>query len=60
MPLTDDGAAVSQIFGGLLIRPVLSSRTIEQDSILDFSMPPGATISGADSRRAGPSSRDYR
>jgi hypothetical protein len=37
MPLTEDGSSVSQVFGGLLIRPILSGRTMEQDSPLDFS-----------------------
>jgi len=61
MPLTEDGVSISQIFGGLLIRPAPSSGTIGQDSIRDFSMPlAGRTSGGADSRRAGPFSRDYR
>ena len=54
MPLTEDGLSISQIFGGLLIRSALSSGTIGQDSIRDFSMPfAGSPSDGADSRRAG-------
>jgi hypothetical protein len=55
MPLTEDGSSVSQIFGGLLIRPVLSGRTTGQDNPLDFSMKSAGTLSGgADSKRASP------
>ena len=55
MPLTEDGSSVSQIFGGLLIRPVLNNRSIGRDSFPDFSKPlAGTTSGGADSRRAGP------
>ncbi len=54
MPLTEDGLSVSQVFGGLLIRPVLNSGTVGQDRIRDFSKPLAGTISGGtDSRRAG-------
>jgi len=54
MPLTEDGSRVSQIFGGLLIRPVPISGAIGHGSIRDFSMPlPGTTSGGVDGRRAG-------
>jgi hypothetical protein len=55
MPLTEDGSSVSQVFGGLLIRPILSGRTIGQDSPLDFSInSAGAMSSGLDNKRASP------
>jgi hypothetical protein len=55
MPLTEDGSSVGQIFGGLLIRPILSGRTIGQSSPLDFSTnSAGAMSGGADSKRASP------
>jgi len=51
-PLTEDGSSVSQIFGGLLIRPVLSSRAVGQDNIPDFSTRGGTMSGGMDSRWA--------
>jgi hypothetical protein len=55
MPLTEDGRSVGQIFGGLLIRPIISDGTIGQDNIRDFTMPAVGTMSGGfDSRRASP------
>ena len=55
MPLTEDGLSVSQIFGGLLIRPILSGRAIGRSSPLDFSMnSAGAMSGGGDSKRANP------
>jgi hypothetical protein len=52
MPLTEDGRSVSQIFGGLLIRPFLSDGTIGQDNIRRFMTPAVGTRSGGfDSRR---------
>ena len=50
MPLTKDGWSLSQVFGGLLIRPILSSRAVGQNSPLDFSVNSG----GADSKQASP------
>jgi hypothetical protein len=54
-PLTEDGSSVSQVFGGLLIRPILSGRTIGQDSPVDFSINSAGTMyGGPDSKRASP------
>lgn len=44
LPLTHDGSSISQIFGGLLIRPILRGRTVGQDSPLDFSMKSAGAI----------------
>lgn len=44
LPLTHDGSSVSQVFGGLLIRPILSGRTIGRDSLLDFGMKSAGAI----------------
>jgi len=55
MPLTADGSSVNQVFGGLLIRPILRSRAVGQDRTLDFSKNSAGTVSGSvDSRRASP------
>lgn len=51
-PLTGDGSSVSQIFGGLLIRPVLSGRMVGQDGMPDFSTRSGTMSGGMDSQRA--------
>jgi hypothetical protein len=60
MPLTEDGSSVSQIFGGLSIRQMLSDRTTGQNSPRDFSIPfAGVASDGMDSRQ-GPAIRDYR
>ena len=50
MPLTEDGSSVTQIFGGLLIQPILRGRIVGQDGIPDFSM----DSVDADSKRARP------
>jgi hypothetical protein len=55
MPLTEDGSSVSQLFGGLLIRPILSRHSIGQDRPLDFSKNSAGRMSGgAVGRRASP------
>ena len=55
MPLTENGLSVSQVFGGLLIRPILSSRATGQDSSVDFSTNFAGTMSGSmDSKRVRP------
>ena len=60
MPLTEDGSSVSQIFGGLLIRPILSGRAVGRSNPLDFSRNSAGTMSrdamanGTGSQRASP------
>jgi hypothetical protein len=52
-PLTADGSSISQIFGGLLIRPIARDSTIGQNRIVGSIAPvAGQTTDGADSRRA--------
>ena len=52
-PLSADGAQVSQVFGGLLIRPIARDSTIWQNRIVGSIAPvAGQTTGGADSRRA--------
>jgi hypothetical protein len=60
MPLTEDGSSVSQIFGGLLIRPILTGRIVGRSNPIDFStnsagkMSGGPMSRGTDSKRASP------
>jgi hypothetical protein len=52
-PLTEDGASISQIFGGLLIRPIARDDTIGQNRVGGFiARAAGQTITGTDGRRA--------
>ena len=52
-PLTEDGSSISQIFGGLLIRPIARHSAIGQMKSDGFSARgAGQTADGADSRRA--------
>jgi hypothetical protein len=52
-PLTEDGSSISQIFGGLLIRPMARDGTIGQNRVRGLIAPIAAqTTGGADSRRA--------
>jgi hypothetical protein len=52
-PLTEDGSQVSQIFGGLLIRPIARDSAIGQNRIVGFSTrADGQPAGGTDSRRA--------
>jgi hypothetical protein len=39
MPLTDDGSAVSQIFGGLVIRPLARDEAVERERARAFIVP---------------------
>lgn len=53
MPLTEDGSLISQIFGGLLIRPVARDSTIGPNRVGGFVAPvAGQMTGGAESRRA--------
>ena len=55
MPLTEDGSSVAHVFGGLVIRPMLNSRAVGQDSRLDFSVnSAGMMHGGVDGKRASP------
>lgn len=52
-PLSADGAQVSHIFGGLLIRPIARDSTIRRNRIVGSIAPvAGQTTGGVDSRRA--------
>jgi hypothetical protein len=52
-PLTADGASISQIFGGLLIRPIARDSAIGRNRIVGFAAPvAGQTTGEAHSRRA--------
>ena len=52
-PLTADGSSISQIFGGLLIRPIVHNGTMGQDRMRGFITPiAGETTGGSDNRRA--------
>jgi hypothetical protein len=51
-PLTEDGSSISQIFGGLLIRPIAREGTIGRDRTGGFTMAINLPTPGAwDSRR---------
>jgi hypothetical protein len=51
-PLTADGSSISQIFGGLLIRPIARDAAIGQNRVGGFAPIAGQATGGADGRRA--------
>jgi hypothetical protein len=61
-PLTGDGSSISQIFGGLLIRPVTASSAIRRDGAGGYSVAIEEQEAGSDDwRTRRPSlNRDYR
>ena len=60
-PLTADGSSISQIFGGLLIRPIARDAAIEQNRVGDLVAPiAGQTTGGADGRRVDAATSDRR